>query len=247
MKALYTVAALCATALAVWLFLAETAARPGPLSVSHAEMGGCTLCHIPWRGASEERCLECHGFSDVGYMRPEIRFHEAEKHCLGCHSEHRGDRGMLSRVDHALFNGDLQCTRCHTDIHGGLFGAGCRKCHGIETWEVPGFRHPPREDGECGGCHRPPLSHQDKSFWGKIEESHVGEFEDISQDDCMRCHTTDNWRHLIMGHSRPRGPERARLTTFSSPGVRARLHQLSHIAGIDFCVFRRKVDYFKIS
>lgn len=200
MKVLYTAAVLCALALGVWLFLDESAAKPGPLSVSHAEIGECNLCHIPWRGVSEEKCLECHGFSDVTYMRPEMRFHEAEKHCLECHSEHREAQGILSRVDHTLFNVDLRCTQCHTDIHGGLFGIACRECHGIEAWEVPGFRHPSREDGECNRCHKPPFSHQDKNFWRKIEETHGEESKDIPPDDCQRCHTKDNWRHLIMEH-----------------------------------------------
>lgn len=200
MKALYTGAVLLAAALGVWLFLNDGAAKPGPLSASHEDMGECTFCHIPWRGASEKKCLECHGFSDVSYLRPEIRFHEAEKHCLECHSEHRSTRELLSRADHTLFNGDLSCTRCHTDIHGGLFGTDCRECHGMEDWEVPGFRHPPKDERECLRCHRAPYSHHDQTFWRKIEETHGEEFKDIPPEDCRRCHTTDNWRHLFMEH-----------------------------------------------
>ncbi|MCF8145923.1 MAG: hypothetical protein K9N21_18605 [Deltaproteobacteria bacterium] len=201
MKIVYGAAILVSVTLCVWLFLNERAAEPGSLSIFHQENDRCDFCHLPWRGVSDRVCLECHDFNDVSLLSPEIRFHEAEKHCLKCHVEHQGSSGNISRVDHTLFNGEFQCTRCHTDIHGGLFGSKCRECHGIKTWDVPGFRHPPEDRLNCDLCHKAPYSHQDNAFWQKIEMTHGETLEDISREDCWRCHTTRNWQHLIMPHS----------------------------------------------
>jgi len=204
MKFVYGMAVLVAVALCVYLFLNEEAAKPGPLSIFHEEIDQCNYCHVPWHGVSELRCLECHEFADSSVLRPEIRFHEAEKHCLKCHTEHRGSQEKISRTDHTLFSGKLQCTQCHTDIHSGLFGSKCRECHGIKTWDVVGFRHPPEDKMNCNRCHKVPYSHRDKAFWKKIEMTHDMThdeiLEDIPPEDCWRCHTTRYWQHLIMPH-----------------------------------------------
>ena len=207
MKAAYVIAVAASVALCVWLFLYEEAAKPGDLSVFHEEIDQCSLCHRPWRGVSDDRCLQCHSFTDVSFLTPEIRFHEAEDHCLKCHVEHRGGPGDISRMDHTLLNGRLMCTRCHTDVHSGLFGSDCRECHGIKTWDIPGFRHPPQDERQCSLCHAVPFSHEDTGFWKKIEMTHEKEWQDVERKDCWRCHTTRNWRHLIMAHQ----PEKASL------------------------------------
>lgn len=199
MKAAYVIAVVASLALCLWLFFYEEAAKPGDLSVFHEEIDQCNFCHRPWHGISDEMCLQCHSFTDVSFLAPEIRFHEAEKHCLKCHIEHRGV-GDLSKMDHTLLSGRLMCTRCHTDIHSGLFGSDCRECHGIKTWSIPGFRHPPQDERQCSRCHAVPSSHENEGFWRKIEMTHGGKWQDIERKDCWRCHTTRNWRHLIMAH-----------------------------------------------
>jgi hypothetical protein len=200
MKFVYGMGILVAVALSVYLFLNEEAAKPGPISVFHEDFDQCDYCHVPWHGVSDLMCLQCHQFTDQSVLRPEIRFHEAEKHCLKCHVEHRGVAGNISKIDHTLFSGKLPCTRCHTDIHSGLFGNECRECHAIKTWDVPGFRHPSEDKMNCNRCHKPPHSHRDKAFWNKIEMTHGETLEDIPPEDCWRCHTTRYWRHLIMPH-----------------------------------------------
>ena len=200
MKIVYGAAVFVCVGLCVWLFMTEEAAEPGALSVFHEDVEQCNNCHVPWRGVSGLMCLQCHEFDDVSAFRPEIRFHEAEKHCLKCHVEHRGSHGEISKIDHTLFSGNLRCTRCHTDIHGGLFGSRCRECHGVKTWDVPGFRHPPEDRMNCHRCHKTPYSHLDEAFWRKIEMTHGDILQDIPPQNCWLCHTTRNWRHLIMPH-----------------------------------------------
>jgi hypothetical protein len=40
----------------------------------------------------------------------------------------------------------------------------------------------------------------DSGFWEKIEQTHGKESRDIPRTECWRCHTSRNWRHMIMPH-----------------------------------------------
>lgn len=190
--------------LAVWLFLDDKAANPGPLSSAHEEIGDCEACHTPWKSITDEACLACHEFSDASSLRPVIRFHEEERFCLKCHFEHRGLDARISKVDHTLFNGNLQCTQCHLDRHEGLFGRECRQCHEITSWRIKGFRHPPEGDTNCSRCHKAPGSHYDDHFWTLIEEAHFRAEKGkkkIPVQECWRCHITHKWAHMRMQHN----------------------------------------------
>ena len=40
---------------------------PGPLVKGHEELAtDCFACHAAWRGASTQRCTECHAVADIG-------------------------------------------------------------------------------------------------------------------------------------------------------------------------------------
>ena len=44
---------------------------PGPLVKGHAELAtDCFACHAIWRGASSQRCIECHVSKKPGSERP---------------------------------------------------------------------------------------------------------------------------------------------------------------------------------
>ncbi|MBR9979924.1 MAG: hypothetical protein KFF50_02750 [Desulfatitalea sp.] len=186
----------------VWLFYQEGAARPGALSIGHADNAYCMDCHTPWRGVGDEACLGCHAFYDTFALRPAIRFHEAEENCLKCHTEHRGSTGPIAIMDHTLLHPELTCVTCHFDPHNQLFGGDCRECHGLSSWKIAGYRHPPAERNNCHLCHRPPLSHQDQAFWRRLEQRHqikVGDEDaEIRPNDCAQCHVNHSWRHLRM-------------------------------------------------
>jgi hypothetical protein len=188
---------------AIWLYAGEEASKPGSLIKAHEDViSDCETCHIPWRGVREEMCLQCHSFSDPDALKPWLRFHAAEKHCLKCHVEHRGYGADISRVDHTLFHPDLSCTACHFEAHDGRFGDDCRACHRIDTWKIEGYRHPPAEDRNCHRCHQAPASHQEPIFWEQILKGHeiVTDRADAPVEDCWRCHTTHRWGHLMMDH-----------------------------------------------
>ena len=184
-----------------WLFFQEKEAEPGALRLVHEDNTVCSDCHQPWRPVDDSACVGCHSFPDDFSLRPAIRFHTAEEHCLDCHTEHRGRSGNISRMDHTLLNPDLHCSTCHLDPHEQLFGEDCRACHEISTWSVAGYRHPSAERHECSRCHRAPLSHQDPEFWPRIQKGHtvsIGQKEDVKPADCWKCHVLHDWRHMKM-------------------------------------------------
>jgi hypothetical protein len=199
-----TLRILCIIALvafSTWLVYRKEAAQPGLLRAVHEENATCGDCHVPWRGVSNKACLECHSFHDTSGLRTKIRFHETESLCLSCHTEHRGVVGRVSKMDHTLLNPELQCSTCHFDPHKKLFGESCRECHGIYRWDVPGYRHPLAERENCVRCHRPPLSHQDQSFWKRLEVRHqikIGSDENVKPQECWKCHVPHSWEHLRM-------------------------------------------------
>ncbi|MBW2107756.1 MAG: cytochrome c3 family protein [Deltaproteobacteria bacterium] len=197
---------LAVVGIAVLLFLYDGAAEPGRLSSAHDQGGDCKVCHTPWRWVSDERCVACHDVKSIATSRREIRFHQAGKHCLVCHKEH----GMLdrttSKMDHTILNGQLLCTQCHFDRHGGRFGSNCRQCHGIRSWRIASYRHPAEGRRDCIKCHNGPASHDDVDFWRLILKDMPK--QKVSQKDCWRCHTIYHWRHLKMRHE-PREKQEA--------------------------------------
>ncbi|MFP3983109.1 MAG: hypothetical protein ACLFV2_05400 [Desulfurivibrionaceae bacterium] len=185
------------------LFYSEEAAKPGPLLEIHGQLATCETCHQPWKGVSDSACRQCHFFSSVRRLRPAIRFHEAGRHCLQCHTEHQGRKGQIAAMDHTLLHPDLLCSQCHFDPHGGLFGQNCRECHGITGWNIESFQHPSRERKDCRRCHKAPQSHRASGFKKRILQTHERVFPDeeaIVIKDCWRCHITHDWRHLLMEH-----------------------------------------------
>lgn len=202
MKVIHIVMGLLLILFSAWLFTNEQAAQPGQLSPMHRETATCNDCHTPWRGVSDDMCLNCHEFASLSALRPEIRFHAAERNCLFCHKEHVPIK-QISRMDHTLLHPELGCEDCHFDPHQMLFGRNCRDCHGISEWAITGFHHPPEERGSCDKCHRAPRSHDYKEFRARIIAIHPksppAEVErEIRQ--CRLCHVTHEWQHLRMPH-----------------------------------------------
>jgi len=92
----------------------EIAFRPGALSVAHSSAvlptgervigeNNCSVCHDPFRGASDNKCNACH----------QQAFHSVKKavtgSCIGCHTEHR-QLANLKSVQQG------ECVKCHEDL-----------------------------------------------------------------------------------------------------------------------------------
>ncbi len=168
-----------AAVLALAIFLPQPMLAPGPLMAAHAPLAeDCFACHIPWQGASAERCIACHAVAQIGLRRttgqplPQTRpaFHQAllGQNCVACHSDHQPPAltgvARLS-FSHALLRPALRedCRGCHTPpataLHRGNTATNCASCHSTQAWRPATFDHARLFllDGDhnapCATCH----------------------------------------------------------------------------------------------
>jgi len=106
---------------------------PGPLSKSHSELAtDCFACHLPLRGASQDKCIACHALADIGLRTtkglplpltspaPKVAFHQqlTSHNCMACHTGHQGATRILGKrqsFSHELLDPAVQgqCQACH--------------------------------------------------------------------------------------------------------------------------------------
>uniref|UniRef100_UPI002631E3D2 cytochrome c3 family protein n=1 Tax=Novosphingobium sp. TaxID=1874826 RepID=UPI002631E3D2 len=164
----------------------ERLVSPGPLSRGHAKLETrCNACHLSFkRAAQPAQCLTCHkGIARDRTSR--TRFHglmlkARTAACRECHTEHKGLRHRLARLDLKAFNHQTQSAYRLT---GGHVRTKCAACHKGMTR----FREAPQA---CASCHQ----RQD------VHKGRLGQ-------QCQSCHTTNRWRELLpFDHDRTRYP-----------------------------------------
>lgn len=118
------VAAGCALLMVAALFLASHRSyQPGHLLAAHAQLAAeCSACHRPWRGVTNQGCIDCHGpladsnpHSRIDPTDPDdgliagrhLAVFDYQLQCLSCHREHRGAKADVAVA--ATF----ACTWCH--------------------------------------------------------------------------------------------------------------------------------------
>lgn len=154
---------------------------PGPLVKGHEKLAtDCFACHAAWRGASAQRCVECHAVAEVGLKTTQgvpiptrtvkVSFHQEliEQDCMACHSDHQGPRlTKRSRkpFTHALLKASVkgQCSSCHAAPKDTMHRAvkdECSQCHGDRAWKPATFDHDKHfvldrdHQARCETCHK---------------------------------------------------------------------------------------------
>jgi thioredoxin reductase (NADPH) len=111
-------------AIALLVLAPRSSYQPGALLLAHQQLSSnCTACHRPWRGASNDRCVNCHG--ELSDSNPHSGFEVSEQdnglmpgrklvvgpsrnlQCLSCHREHLGVKPNVSSES------AFACTWCH--------------------------------------------------------------------------------------------------------------------------------------
>ena len=108
--------------------------------------------------------------------------------------EHFVEHKLGSVTNVEALNPDIACATFHVDRHQTLLGGRCVECHGVETWNVPGYRHPSPRSRLCAECHAPPPSHLMMHFQ-MVDQTLTGQ-SDATVEQCWRCHTTDHWNNI---------------------------------------------------
>jgi len=180
----------------------------------------CIGCHPshPYRAATID-CTGCHASYDPAFVRTHTSLFGEE--CLRCHDGHDSmstfEHGQVFLLDgsHASLSCDAchnknldaaiirECVDCHAepDIHQGLFGADCTRCHTTTAWapaqliqHLFPLDHGKQGKIECLTCHEE--SYTRYSCYGchehnpqEILEEHEKE-EILIVEVCVSCHPT---------------------------------------------------------
>lgn len=177
-----------------WLDRVGWTGSPGALNAAHADFTrDCQACHVPFQRVADRKCLSCH--AQALLSRRDTAFHAEATRCMTCHVEHQGRTARISRMEHAVLNPAAGCGTCHIDRHQTFFGDRCETCHGVETWQVTGFRHPSPRSRLCAECHQPPPSHGMMHF--QMVDQMITQQWDATVEQCWRCHTTDYWNNIV--------------------------------------------------
>jgi len=183
---------------------------PGPLVKGHAELTRhCFACHAPLRGASSDRCVECHAIANVGVRTTKGvpiatgivkgSFHQEliEQDCIACHSDHQGPKlTQRSRkpFSHVLLRETVRdrCSSCHAPprdpVHRDI-KVECGQCHQSKAWKPARFDHALLASSlldRCEGCHSAPTDPMHRQIQGS----------------CGSCHKTEAWKPATFDHDK---------------------------------------------
>ena len=183
---------------------------PGPLVKGHAELTtDCFACHAAWRGASSDRCIECHAVAYVGLKTTKgvpiasaaikTSFHQEliEQDCMACHSDHQGPK-LTKRSRKPFSHGLLKvavrdtCSSCHgapKDIVHRDLKVECGQCHQSKAWKPAHFDHAllaPAAFDRCESCHNAPTDRLHRQIKGS----------------CKSCHKTEAWKPATFDHNK---------------------------------------------
>lgn len=174
----------------------------------------CLSCHPDYhRKTLANTCSDCH---DNEAFKPASKFNHDKakfklngKHqkvtCLKCHTIELRETKKFQVFTGLKFN---TCSNCHDDVHKGLFGNDCRKCHSEESFQnvkqIGDFDHSKtgfklegkHQNVSCKNCHKgkitDPLKHARCLDCHK--DYHEKQFMTAGVvRDCNECHTMNGF------------------------------------------------------
>lgn len=195
----------------IWLMIQfpHVMMGPGELVEAHQDIkNDCAVCHEPFMGISNEKCIACHKLSEIGRdttgilkengFEDKILFHHKlnNQECTSCHTDHIGihPSQKFSNFKHDILEKAIinNCNSCHAQpadkLHL-LVPPTCGNCHSTTDWKINvTFKHEmifAIDKNKCESCHQKP-------------KDDLHEFFDAS---CNRCHTTLKWKPSTFDHS----------------------------------------------
>ncbi len=227
----------------------------------------CTDCHSDFhRGEfiSSAKSFECSACHSVNSFAPSLftiddhnnsNFKLTGSHlavsCKSCHLTSSGWKFSITET----------CINCHQNNHGAdlsdlINTNGCENCHQTKSWEAISFDHnstgfpllDKHQKIRCGNCHQNKEAAAAKSFVFSItnencetchQDIHAGQFALNGLNDCLSCHTFENWIPNNFDHEKTRFP----LSGAHSKLKCSACHNEIEKNGVKFIRF--KLEYFR--
>jgi hypothetical protein len=187
----------------------------------------CGSCHLPGKKHREapQACFDCH------------EKHDAHKGAFGkeCEDCHTPKEWKKNDFDHSKTDFPLQgkhqettcaachpnqkfkdipqaCVSCHAvnDVHNGINGRECDKCHKEEEWKKLSFDHNKdtkfklqgqHEKINCNACHTKPVYESPTSMrcvsCHANDDKHFG----LNGKECESCHSVNGWQKQTFDHN----------------------------------------------
>jgi len=177
-----------------------------PLSRGHKDVG-CESCHKPaskFRAAAS-RCVDCHGSADPhkGKLGTACEFCHSDtawketktfdhaKTLFALTGVHEKTRCAACHAGERYKGTPVTCIACHADadVHRGVFGETCDRCHAATTWTGLSFDHDRDTKFPLAGKHKIACAACHKQDPGKAK----------TPSRCLDCHARDDVHELRLG------------------------------------------------
>ena len=162
----------------------QSQVMPGKLSVPHAQFEtNCAVCHTPFQGVSEAKCIACHAETESLLQRQPTAFHANISNCAACHVEHQGENANLRIMDHeALARIGIRTTPDGANTSNQANNPLLTAAHPLVS--------PLEARLDCASCHA-------------TKDKHFGLFG----QNCAWCHATTEWSIPAFQHPSPRSTD----------------------------------------
>ncbi|HEY9166729.1 MAG TPA: cytochrome C [Candidatus Kryptonia bacterium] len=204
----------------------------GELGFHITKFQACSDCHADAHaGQFADRddggkCDACH--IDAGFKPAEFSIDDHQKtryiltgahKAVACNDCHQSGKVNAQSKLQFRWKGEIDCTTCHSNIHGGQFvnemARGCVTCHTTVSWQSLLFSHEKTRfplrgkhaEIACSKCHTQPAEPLPVQYVGLDmkcsschADEHKGQFMIEGFTDCGRCHTAENWTRTNFDH-----------------------------------------------
>ncbi len=190
----------------------------------HKELATRIDAQTGYHARIQDTCIECHhdhqgedfslihwnpsefDHSQTGY--PLKGLHGKIEECEACHNTTNSPPRQKNKT---YFLNDTGCVACHENVHNGLLGEDCEKCHSLENkFQQIVFDHDrtafplasAHRRVDCIKCH--PNKQWNGLRFSQCISCHQDRHQPSLGSDCQGCHHSDSWTVTTFDHDKTR-------------------------------------------
>ncbi len=179
----------------------------------------CEACHKknPHKNKKKISCVTCHredSWKNIRFNHGKTPFPLKGKHvkvpCVSCHRAWGFEK--IGKT----------CSDCHLlhDVHGGIYGDRCEKCHVPSSWDKPSYDHAKTRfplkgkhaRQQCHLCHKEKVIRRESKVDTRCIRCHEKDDEHKGRygKKCETCHSPVEWKKYRFDHGKTKFPLRGK-------------------------------------